>query len=486
MKRALVPATVAACVLAVAWPAAASAQAVLFGGDGFRTVDLLLSPVRPSGLVTVSFHGDEASGCVAAHLCGVSGTVTWKPSGVGLLFAYGMVEGGQRLENGFLTFGDDVSGAPTATSARVRRADNPDALCADAGVPTSIANAVPRPGSSVAVSLTGSPGTDLAGAELLRTRCAGPMTADVASLLPVRSIGKGAMRRGGAKLDFSADGSFAAHGLAGTLHSTLVLRVGRARSEGGGGGGGGGRTQTIRTRFLEIDYRIEHASGQVATAVAGLSDPDLCGPLDACGLMGTVTLAPQASGGQGYVIAYGSARHSVRELRRALGLVPGPRPRGVRRAGFLSWDHDGGSVTSDLSRAGEPACADSAPVAGGGSVELGFAGSRIGAGYAAGFLGGADPLQTRCPGPNAGDVSGGNQLATGHLPLQALRGGRLTIRLTNARGYSSDGYSGTSRSDLTIVARRTGIRTRVQTDHVPAGFPGQFFFARQLARRRLP
>lgn len=485
MKRALVPATVAACVLAVAWPAAASAQAVLIGGDGFRTVDVLQSAVRPSGFVSVSFHGDEASGCVAAHLCGVSGTVTWRPSGVGLLFAYGAVQGGQRIENGLLVFGDDPSGAPTATSARVRRAEVPDALCADAGVPLTIADAVPRPGSSVAVSLTGSPGADLGGAELLRTRCAGPMTADVASLLPVRSIGERAMRRGGAKLDFSADGSFAAHGLAGTLHSTLVLRVGSAGSGSQGGGGGTGRTHTIRTRFLEVDYRIEHASGQVAAAVAGLTDPDLCGPLDACGLMGTVTLAPQASDGQGYVIAYGSARHSVRELRRALGLAPGPRPRGVRRAGFLSWDHDGGSVTSDLSRAGEPACADSAPVTGGGSVDLGFSGSQIDAGYSAGFPGGADPLQTRCPGPNAGDVSGGTPLATGHLPLHALRGGRLTIRLTRARGYSSDGYSGTSRADVTVVARRTGIRTSVQTDRVPVGFARQLV-ARVAARRRLP
>jgi hypothetical protein len=51
------------------------------------------------------------------------------------------------------------------------------------------------------------------------------------------------------------------------------------------------------------------------------------------------------------------------------------------------------------------------------------------------------------------------------------------MRLRSGHAYSSDGYSGSTRADLSVVLRRTKVKRRVQVYHVPAEF------ARVLARR---
>lgn len=453
-------------------PAVASAQTAVgdfaqtvsySGGGGARLLSAYESFVKASGQVSVEFHGDEAAGCGAAHLCGVSGTVTWSPGRTGLLLAFGYRRHGQHVEAGNLIVGDELGAGGPGTSARVRRAGGdgaPDALCADVG--SSIASSSPaaRPGRSIALNPFG---TD----EVLRTRCAGPLTRDVASLLPTRTISERAVRRGGARLDFSADGEFAAHGLAGTLHSNLALRVGRgsnvlqSQQEAEPPNG----TRVRRVRFLEVFYRVESVSGRVVTSVHGLTDPDLCGPLDSCGLLGTITTAPSSSNGDGYVFAYGSAKNTKRDLRRAVGLASGPVPRGVQRVGFFSWE-DAGSVTSDLTRAGAPACADSTPLAGGGLLDLGFSGTHATARlYGGDVILGADPLRTRCPGPSSSDARGG--LASGTVPLQALGARRATFRLTRGTSLDANGYRGATRADLTVAIRRTRVHDRVEVDHVP-------------------
>jgi hypothetical protein len=474
----LVPALlVLAAAAALPAPAPAAAQIVIFDSTGSQPLTALESSVKASGTVSVDFHGDEAAGCAERHLCGVSGTVTWDPGRGGALVAFGYRSGGVHMEDGFLSLGDELGfGGTAVTSARVRRAtgDGSAALCADVGPSLSTSDAGPRPGSSVAVSLFGS-------GEVLRTRCAGPLATDVSSLLPARTISEQALRRGKTRLDFTADGQFAAHGLAGTLHSDVVLKLSKAQNLlSGSQDESPPGTRRQRQRYVQVSYRVESVSGQIVTSVHGLADPDLCGPLDSCGLLGSITTAPTASAGEGYLLAYAPAKkHTKRDLLRALGLAPGPRPHGVRVFGSLSWDRDGGSVTSELTRAGEAACTDSSPLAGGGTIDLSFSAARVSAAYYGSYLlAGGDPLRTRCPGPGAADAGAERGLARGTLPLRALAHRRVTLRLTRGGDFGADGYRGSTRADLTVVVRRTRIRHQVRVESVPT--------LKQMLARRLP
>lgn len=456
LRPAALLALAAPLVLAAA-PAPASAQvftqiSIGTGPGGAAPVTALESPVKVTGEVRVDFHGN-----------GFAGTVTWNPGRRADLVALGFRKHGQRVENGFLSIGDDL-GSPGAgaTSERVRR-DGGD-LCADVGSSLATVDSPDRPGSGLALTLFGS-------GEVMRTRCAGPVGRDVAGLLPTRTIDERTMRRGGATLDFSADGEFSAHGLSGTVHSDLVLKVGKAISLLGGSRDElPGPTKAIRTRFLEVDFDVEQVSGQVVTSVQGLDDPDLCGPLDACGLAGTVTAAPSVSSGDGFLLAFGSAKHSRRDLERALGLVPGRPPRGVHRAGSFGWAENG-TVTSDLTRAGAPACHDSAPLVDDGVVDLGF--GRGSAPVRAAYSG-LGALRTRCPGPDASDAG---VLARGSIPLRELTSRRATLHLSRGGGaFSANGYRGSSRAALDVTVRRTHIRHFVEVDRIP----------RKLARPRIP
>jgi hypothetical protein len=428
----------AVLALAVA-PAPASAQLVSIEGTGPGGAETAIeSSVKATGQVRVDFHGN-----------GVSGTVTWSPGRSGGLAAFGYRKKGQRSEAGFLFVGEELGyGGQGGTSARVRREGG--SLCADVASSAASVDIPQRAGSSLDVRLFGA-------TETLRTRCAGPLASDIAALLPTRTIEERAMRRGGAKLDFSADREFAAHGFEGTLHSNVVLRVGKSQSLLTGEEPAPTHGKK-RDRFLEVFFRIESVSGSLTTTVSGLADPDLCGPLDACGLAGTITTMPSASSGDGYVFAFGSARHSKRDLRRAIGLAPGPIPKGVHRLGYFEWDDDG-AVTADLSRAGGQGCSDTAPISDTGLVEVLF-GRRLARPRYYGF----GALGTRCPGPSPADAG---VIASGELPMRELTARRATLRLTQGRrSFSANGYRGSTRADLTLVVRRTGIRERVVVEEV--------------------
>jgi hypothetical protein len=421
-------------------PAPASAQITssvgTAPGGSFTGIE---SGVRASGQVRVDFHGN-----------GVSGSVTWSPGRSGGLVAFGYRDQGKRSEAGFLGIGEELGyGGQGGTSARVRREGG--GLCADVASSAASVDSPKRPGSSVEVALFGA-------SEVLRTRCAGPLTSDLASLLPTRAIAERAMRRGGVKLDFSADREFTAHGFEGTLHSDVVLKVGKAQSLFTENGPPPDGVKTRRFRMLEVFFRIESVSGSLVTSVHGLADPDLCGPLDACGLAATITATPTASSGDGYAFAYGPASHSKRELRQALGLRPGPIPNGVQRAAYFEWD-DTGAVTSELTRSGAPACSDSAPITDGGLLDVELDGKIARPRYY-----GSGALRTRCPGPSASDAG---VLARGRLPLRALTARRATLRLRQgSRPFSANGYGGSTSADITVNVRRTRIQDTVSVDLV--------------------
>lgn len=432
------------------------------------------SRVEVSGSITVDFHGDPSAGCAAAHLCDVTGRVRWNPAGPGEIVAIGYRSRGKRVEQGYMTLGQDFEPQRLDTSARVRRTAAPDALCADGASQSLVESSTEeRRGSTLELRLLNLPTASFAPQDVLRTDCAGPSASDVAALLPARRISERQLLRGHRTLDFSTDAPFAAHGLAGTLHSTVVVKVGGGTREplnhGSDTSGVPPGTHRVKKRLLTVEYRVERVSGTLVTSVQGSDEPDVCGPLDACGLAGTVTVNPTASSGTATVQALASARRSRSELRRALGLSRGPRPRGVQRFGDVFWGRDRGSVVSNLTRDGAPACSDSMPIAGGGGLNLAFSGRRIQVGYGSEGFGVTDLMRTRCPGP--GGLETPSDLATGSIPIGKLRNRRVTLHLTRGARYSSGAYSGGARPDLTVVLRRTRVRLSTFSSLEPADFP---------------
>jgi hypothetical protein len=143
----------------------------------------------------------------------------------------------------------------------------------------------------------------------------------------------------------------------------------------------------------------------------------------------------------------------------------------VSAGGFALWTEDAGSASTVFTRAGAPDCNDSQPLFGGGGVALDFTRGGVRALYGDGSGGGlSDPLRTRCEGPGLADVARAHPLATGTLPLSAFRSRRVTLLLNRGGAFSSDGYSGTTRSDVTVVLRRLRIRTHIQVYRFPALF----------------
>jgi hypothetical protein len=454
------------------------------GGGGFVAAPVIgfsspgghavFAQVEAKGEVRVDFHGDPATGCEQAHLCDVEGTVRWNPAGSGTLLVLAYRERGKRFEEGFLSLGDEgPDGASGRAKARVSRRGAPGSLCADSADASGAGSTSgPRRGSALLLRLIGGGGSGTE--DVLRTRCAGPLAADVATLIPSRRISERRLTRGQPRLDFSADRTFSAHGLSGTVHSSVVLKIVQAErvpnvdspsrpSRG---------TRTARRRALDVRYRVERVSGAVVASVHGVADPDECGPLDACGLSGSVTLSHLASSGGASLFALASARHSRGDLLRALGVAAGPRPRGVEKYGSVNWDHDRGGISADLSRNGAPACADSAPVPGGGaSLELRISRRRVTVGYLVDPFGAVDVLRTRCPGPQMGDAAG--SLASGSFPLSIFRHRRVTLRLRRGTTLGGVGYGGRTRPDVTVVLRRTRIHEHTFSEELPPDYPGE-------------
>jgi hypothetical protein len=473
----------AVLVLALAALVAAVPPATAGGGGGsFGLVDFggsvagghsAFASLEVTGSVTVDFHGDTSAGCAAAHLCDTAGTVRWDPSGAATLFAFAYREHGKRFEQGYLTLGEDEPGTgPPRTTAHVRRTGAPGSLCADGA--SSFAAEVQTPerrGSSLALRIIDvgrSPNGDV-----LRTHCAGPMAADVAELLPARIISERQLLRRGRTLDFSTDRSFSAHGLAGTVRSTVRMKLmGGDRVPNTDSSNPPRGTRQIRRRTVEVGYRVERVSGTILASVHGLPDPDQCGPLDACGLSGSLTISHSASSGTAFLYANASARHSRGDLLHALGLVRGRRSSGIDRGGSVYWGRDRGTVSSELSRDGTPACADSGPLPqGAGSLELSYSGSRVTAAYLVDPYGGSELLRIRCPGPGSADTAG-PIASSASFPRSVFRHRRVTLRLRRGTRFTGVGYGGRTSPDVTIVLRRTRIHSYTFSDELPSDYPG--------------
>jgi hypothetical protein len=68
----------------------------------------------------------------------------------------------------------------------------------------------------------------------------------------------------------------------------------------------------------------------------------------------------------------------------------------------------------------------------------------------------ADPLRTRCPGPDLGQ----RQLTSASLPLSVLRHRSFTVTL-HGNAFGDGPYRVTTRSTLNLTLRRTKVTTQI-------------------------
>jgi hypothetical protein len=434
----------------VAAPAAA-AQLVSFNAG-----------VRVSGQLLVSFQGDPAH-CAAFFRCDVErGSIRWTPQSRARLILFRVP--GRQLSGYLAPSGSLATRADTVAIVQ-RSALDGTHVCADVrggSFDSSISvgvGAVRLPrlifGVRARPAVLGPPGSVLP-----PTNCGGPLPEEALTGLSTRRVSLRALRSRPTRIDLSGSVQFASSGLAGTVDSTIALRVGKLQVR---------RQRRVPRpprrrsssrppfRQIAVEYRIARLTGSLPVSVR--ADPRTCAPIDACGLAGSLTVRPGPARGEGYVFAYGRVPFAA--LRRAVGLAPGRVPRRTSTFGYLSWGRGRGTVTAMLTRDGRPACGDAAALRGG-FVELRGRGRPVSARFAGGlpYGGGAEVLRTRCPGPLLADLERGTQLAVGRLPRRALGRRRFTIQLNRGARATTPGYNLRSRPDLRIVLEREEVERR--------------------------
>lgn len=434
----------AGATLLVAAPA--SAQEIgpleLFAADPNDVLAAREMPLAISGELTVEFRGDPAAGCAVTGVCGIEGAVTWTPARQGELYVAKLAR--RRLVVALQP--DDMSRASAQVTRR--HADGSVRRCSDVRLAESAAVAGTRPNRGLQITL---PGTTPLSAftDALTTRCAGPLQTDLAGALPAARLDPAALRRGRATLDLGGRRPFSGHGFVGAAHSTIAVRIGRAKRQRTRERGNGSRVRTMTVR-----YAIESVDGALTTTFAGSADPALCAPLDACGASGTVTAVPSPSpAGAATITAVAEGRRPWRDLRAALGLSRRGRSNGVQLLGSATWE--GGTAAANVRVDGAPPCTDRVELSAGILTLTGQRG-RVGFDYA--NL--PDVLRTRCPGPRGLDIASerGAWVAAGTIGARALGARRPILRLTRGTSFDVDGYAGRTEADLRIRLRRTSVR----------------------------
>jgi hypothetical protein len=423
------PATPAAS----AAPASAAPAALAPAAPATRpTRSTRSTSVELVGSLTIAWQGDQARGCAAAGLCGVSGSLQMLPSG-----GSSGAPGPPPLE----------LSDPSSVARVVEQSPSgiTGATCADL-VPVDFVFGVGRSsagGLRAVVDEDNSVQLPSAG------RCAGPTAKDLSALeLPARRLGSHGY-------DLSGRATFGAGPFAVTAISSV--RALFSRGSGGTNNGASGTLSTVtvgsssspppagvRTRVelqehAELVYRIAGVDGGLTTTFAGLAAP-FCDPLGACGTSGELAETFSANGTLGF---FGS-----RIVKRRVG---SRAALADLRAGRLELERGlaglpiGETVTETLRRPDGTECADSSTE----DTVLGssLAGERHSERLAldpsgGGGLDGSDSLRTRCPGPSGADILGSSSLAAATLPDRALGTRRLAITFRSAGSFSSSAYAG--------------------------------------------
>jgi hypothetical protein len=428
---------------ALAGPASAQtgSSVLLFGGAaGAKVVSETNISARVQGELVVTFHGDAAAGCAARGVCSYSGTIVARPRS-GQVGVVTYRRQGQTGHLVFVSLGSPEDAYPT--SARVTRSVGgaTAGTCADAQSPFfSGQDSASIHGASVTIRLLAPRGV------LLQTRCAGPTDGDLAAASPVTTIRLARLLRGGIALDLTGSRTFANHGFAGTINSTLTVKLGKPNSQ------PVNPTfppdiKTHRVRTVIEQLRVVRVRGGFTATVRGTGNPIVCGLLDSCGLRGTLSLTGPLHDVSAQLIATGPARRPYADFLAALGLSRTGRARGIGVFGSVNWLQD---VRSDVSQAGN-VCTDTAP-SGGIAVPLGI-GGPIG-----GFTG---PWRTRCPGPS---LDNARLLLSAPLTRSQLGHRRFTIHVGGKGTSSDDGYTIRSHGRLSLVLRRGRVTQQVTAE----------------------
>ena len=446
MRRAW-PVVVALALAAIAGPAQAqtSGQIIAVGVPGGHVLSDTNIPIRVTGQMVVTFQGDAAAGCAAYGLCPYAGTIVASPSNGELTVA--TIRQGKRTRRAvglFLGTGE----AGVSTSAHVQRSTpgGESGMCADA-------NVFPFFGSPGAVTIHGRAVTIRAlakGGSLLRTRCAGPLDGDLAGVSPAATVSLGRALHGRETIDLSGTRTFAVHGFAGTVSSTLVFKLGKPATQQPSSVSFPPGIKTQRTRIVTERLRGTRLTGGLSAAVSGTADPVVCGLLDTCGLTGSLALSESRRGVTAEVNAMGPASRPYRDFLTALGLARGGRSSGISVLMTVALF---GRVQEQISQPGVT-CTDTA-AAGVVSAEIGIFGRSRG-GAAIG------PWRTRCPGPlfNLNNSLSG---VVASLPAGALEHRQVTVRLRGTGSFSDDGYVVSVHGEESVDLRRGRVTSLLTT-----------------------
>ncbi len=438
MRRALA----LAAVVVLAAPGAAAAQGTQIVGavhlhSDYQFVDDGAGgvPVRASGSLVVEWSSDPET-CAPVGRCGVEGVTAWRVPGDGSLHVHGR----GRDAEATLYLSDVLDGLRASAWSRVRRGTRVCADVAEAGV---YAEFEQRRGRLP----VGFDEETISGA--LTTRCGGPVAEDVAGAIPSLAVPAERLRRGRTTLRLGGTGTFAAHGLRGTVRSTLALRLGAPRAPRARHSPGG-----FAIRQVVNPFRVAAVTGEVALDVAGSADERECAPLDSCGLGGVVRLVPRLTRGSGNLVAFAAPRVPRARLRAAVGLAGGRRARALA-VGGVTWAGPGLLVSSVGRSEDAVPCRDSVALRRGG-LSLSPRGATVRVAY--------EPLavnttRTRCPGPALGAAA--RPLATADVPLAAFGRRRVEIALTGPARFEDDGWSVAARPSLTVVLERLPAVERV-------------------------
>jgi hypothetical protein len=424
-------------------PAAAQLSSTLqiFGGaPGAKVLSETDIPVRVQGDLVVTFHGDAAAGCAARGVCAYSGTIVVRPR-AGQVGVVSYRRHGRTGHSVFVGFGEPDNAY--TTSARVTRsvAGAPVGTCADAqsslfpGVLSASSH-----GGRVTIRLLG------AGGSLLQTRCAGPLDSDLAAVSPAATISLTRLEHGRTVLGLSAVHTFASHGFAGTIDSTLTLTLGKPnRQTMRESFPPGVKTHRVRTVIEQLS--LVGLRGGLSATVQGTGDPIVCDLLDSCGARGTLSLSGPLREGSGQLIATGPARRPYADFLAALGLSRTGHARGIAVFGSVNWQQ---RVRARLSQAGG-VCTDTA-LDGGVGLALAVRGES------GGFTG---SWRTRCPGPS---LRNGQPILAGPLDRSMLGHREFTLRLEGSGTSFDDGYLIHARGRLSVVLRRGRITRQVSSE----------------------
>jgi hypothetical protein len=417
----------------------------VFFTDSGRIVRQTTTPVEVQGRVEVEFHGDTAAGCDALGTCDTTGRIAWEPGHSASLALVDIQLNGRRSTQtqGTLFFQSASDQDSTIVAKVLRGTGGAPKACADARRSSLAPSLDPAGRGRLRVDLAG-PGRE----DLLATRCGGPLWGDVG--LAIAPISLAVVRRGRATVGLAAQRSFAGHGFAGTVSSSLVLRLGRPHSATSHAPPPDAFPQHS-VRMLTASYRIERVTGRVRVGFQGESELARCEPLDACGLTGTVDLVTSARSGTAYLSAFGSGSLPRSRFRAALGLTAGSA-RGVTVSGGGDWSGPGSAVQAQTWQVGG-FCRSETPVLSG-ALQIQTAGGTARVDFGGGSVEPGAP-HGRCPGPLPAEVP---ILVSGSVGLRALAGRRVVLHLRQGHRFSGEAHAGSTSGDVTIVLRRLTLR----------------------------